>query len=69
MPLDLDLQNVTVNVLAEILRWSQAKFEINKNEDWNPIIQDYGKTSVPRFVKNVFPFHGYIHNYGALPCT
>ena len=69
VPLDLDLQNVTVNMITEIPRWSQAKFEINKKEDWNPIMQDCGKTGVPRFVKNVFPFHGYIHNYGALPRT
>lgn len=69
VPLELNPQNATVNMITEIPRWSQAKFEINKEEDWNPIMQDCGKKGVPRFVKNLFPFHGYIHNYGALPRT
>lgn len=69
VPLDLDPQTATVNMITEIPRWSQAKFEINKEENWNPIMQDCSKTGTPRFVKNLFPFHGYIHNYGALPRT
>lgn len=68
VPLDLDLSTATVNMITEIPRWSQAKFEISKDEEWNPIMQDC-KKGVPRFVKNLFPFHGYIHNYGALPRT
>ena len=32
----------------------------------NPIKQDVKKGKV-RFVKNCFPHHGYIWNYGALP--
>lgn len=34
----------------------------------NPIIQDTKKGKL-RFVRNVFPHHGYIHNYGAFPQT
>ena len=68
VPLDLDPTTATVNMVTEIPRWSQAKFEINKDETWNPIMQDC-KKGIPRFVKNLFPFHGYIHNYGALPRT
>lgn len=36
------------------------------NEPMSPIKQDV-KNGIPRFVHNVFPFHGYIWNYGALP--
>lgn len=69
VPLDLDHQTVTVNMVVEIPRWSQAKFEINKETPWNAIMQDCNGKGEPRFVKNLFPFHGYIHNYGALPRT
>jgi inorganic pyrophosphatase len=34
----------------------------------SPIRQDE-KEGVPRFVNNIFPHHGYIWNYGALPQT
>jgi inorganic pyrophosphatase len=34
----------------------------------NPIKQDMKKGNL-RFVRNVFPFHGYIWNYGCLPQT
>lgn len=68
VPLDFDPHTRTVNMVNEIPRWSQAKFEISKQELFNPIMQDC-KGGNPRFVKNLFPFHGYIHNYGALPQT
>lgn len=42
--------------------------EINKKEKLNPITQDV-KNGKLRFVNNVFPYHGYIWNYGALPQT
>lgn len=56
------------NMVVEIPRWSQAKMEINKAEKFNPICQDV-KNDKLRFVNNVFPYHGYIWNYGALPQT
>ena len=34
----------------------------------NPIIQDTKKGKL-RYVRNCFPHHGYIHNYGAFPQT
>lgn len=45
------------------MMWS---LQVNKEEKLNPIKQDVKKGKV-RFVKNVFPHHGYIWNYGALP--
>lgn len=35
---------------------------------FNPIVQD-SKKGIPRYVQNLFPFKGYIHNYGAFPQT
>ncbi|PVD37936.1 hypothetical protein C0Q70_00538 [Pomacea canaliculata] len=43
-------------------------FQINKEEKLNPIKQDV-KSGRLRYVKNIFPHHGYIWNYGALPQT
>jgi inorganic pyrophosphatase len=68
IPLNLNKDKRTVNVVIEIPRWSNAKFEISKQNEYNPITQDM-KNGKPRFVKNLFPFKGYIHNYGALPQT
>lgn len=56
------------NMIVEIPRWSNAKLEISKSEPLNPILQDTKKGTL-RFVRNCFPHHGYIHNYGAFPQT
>ncbi|KAF9202225.1 Inorganic pyrophosphatase [Haplosporangium sp. Z 27] len=56
------------NMVVEIPRWSNAKLEISKDEDFNPIKQDIKKGKL-RFVRNCFPHKGYIWNYGALPQT
>lgn len=48
------------------------KIQISRNERLNPIHQDthqHGKHQTPRFVKNCFPYKGYLWNYGALPQT
>lgn len=42
--------------------------EICKEELMNPIKQDVKKVAL-RFVKNIFPHHGYPWNYGAIPQT
>jgi inorganic pyrophosphatase len=42
--------------------------EINKAELMNPLAQDIKKDKL-RYVNNVYPFYGYIWNYGALPQT
>lgn len=68
IPLYADEQNQIFNMVVEIPRWSNAKLEITKEEALNPIIQDTKKGKL-RFVRNCFPHHGYIHNYGAFPQT
>ncbi|CAF3352758.1 unnamed protein product [Rotaria sp. Silwood1] len=55
------------NMVVEVPRWTNAKMEINKQLKMNPLVQDV--KSKPRFVHNVFPYHGYLWNYGALPQT
>lgn len=57
-----------VNVINEIPRFEIGKFEVSKSEPLNPITQD-SKNGKPRFVHNLYPFHGYPFNYGALPQT
>jgi len=68
VPLFADKEKSTFNMIVEIPRWTNAKLEINKKEKLNPIKQDIKKGKV-RFVNNVFPYNGYIWNYGALPQT
>ncbi|KAI6170895.1 Inorganic diphosphatase [Aphelenchoides bicaudatus] len=68
IPLYVSEMTKTFNMIVEIPRWTNAKLEIATNEPLNPIKQDE-KDNAPRFVKNVFPYKGYIWNYGALPQT
>ncbi|KAG0261751.1 Inorganic pyrophosphatase [Mortierella polycephala] len=68
VPLYADKANNVFNMIVEIPRWSNAKLEISKDEPFNPIKQDVKKGKL-RFVRNCFPHHGYIWNYGALPQT
>ncbi|ODV96827.1 hypothetical protein PACTADRAFT_48638 [Pachysolen tannophilus NRRL Y-2460] len=68
IPLEFNKQDGTVNMVVEIPRWTNAKFEINTKIEGNPITQDIKKGKV-RFVNNIFPHHGYMHNYGAIPQT
>ena len=53
-------------MIVEVPRWTNAKMEISKEELFNPIKQDIKKGKL-RFVRNCFPHHGYIWNYGAFP--
>lgn len=57
-----------INVVNEIPRFENAKFEVCKEKAMNPIIQDV-KDGKPRFVANIFPCKGYPWNYGAIPQT
>ncbi|KAL6122801.1 hypothetical protein NUSPORA_00059 [Nucleospora cyclopteri] len=57
-----------VNCICEIPRFENAKFEISKDQEFNPIVQDKKKGKL-RFVANIYPFKGYQVNYGALPQT
>lgn len=65
----LNLNNSTANMVVEVPRFSNAKFEISTALAGNPIVQDIDKFKECRYVPNLFPYHGYIHNYGALPQT
>lgn len=56
------------NMVVEIPRFTNAKMEIATKEPFNPIKQDE-KKGILRYVKNCFPYKGYIWNYGALPQT
>ena len=53
-------------MIVEVPRWTNAKMEISKEEPFNPIKQDIKKGRL-RYVRNCFPHHGYIWNYGAFP--
>lgn len=68
IPLYSDPSLQYVNMVVEIPRWTNAKMEICKEEALNPIKQDVKKGKL-RYVNNVFPYHGYIWNYGAIPQT
>lgn len=56
------------NVVIEIPRGTNAKMEIAPGLPLNPIRQDVKKGKL-RFVDNVYPYSGYIWNYGAFPQT
>ncbi|KAF7307042.1 Gamma-tubulin RING complex protein [Mycena indigotica] len=66
IPLFADQNNGIFNMIVEVPRWTNAKMEISKEEPFNPIKQDTKKGRL-RFVRNCFPHHGYIWNYGAFP--
>ncbi|KAI8809837.1 inorganic diphosphatase [Cladochytrium replicatum] len=68
IPLFANAEKTIVNMIVEIPRWTNAKLEISKEEAFNPIKQDVKKGKL-RYVRNCFPHHGYIWNYGALPQT
>ncbi|KAJ7040463.1 inorganic pyrophosphatase [Mycena alexandri] len=68
IPLFADQNNGIFNMIVEVPRWTNAKMEISKEEGFNPIKQDIKKGRL-RFVRNCFPHHGYIWNYGAFPQT
>lgn len=56
------------NMIVEVPRWTNAKMEIATKDPLNPIKQDIKKGKL-RYVRNCFPHHGYIWNYGAIPRT
>ena len=66
IPLFADQNNGILNMIVEVPRWTNAKMEISKEEAFNPIKQDIKKGRL-RYVRNCFPHHGYIWNYGAFP--
>ncbi|GIZ43224.1 hypothetical protein CKM354_000645800 [Cercospora kikuchii] len=68
IPLYANEQQTVLNMIVEIPRWTNAKQEISKDEELNPIKQDTKKGKL-RFVRNCFPHKGYLWNYGAFPQT
>ncbi|CAG8727693.1 7532_t:CDS:2, partial [Racocetra fulgida] len=68
IPLFANESKTVLNFIVEIPRWTNAKMEISKEDDFNPIKQDVKKGKL-RYVRNCFPHHGYIWNYGAFPQT
>ncbi|XP_034829999.2 inorganic pyrophosphatase isoform X1 [Maniola hyperantus] len=68
IPLWADRAARLAHMVVEVPRWSNAKMELSLAEPLNPIRQDV-KSGALRYVANVFPHHGYIWNYGALPQT
>jgi inorganic pyrophosphatase len=68
IPLFADQNQNVLNMIVEVPRWTNAKMEISKEEAFNPIKQDVKRNKL-RFVRNCFPHHGYIWNYGAFPQT
>ncbi|KAJ3558979.1 hypothetical protein NM688_g616 [Phlebia brevispora] len=68
IPLFADQNNGILNMVVEVPRWTNAKMEISKEEQFNPIKQDIKRGRL-RYVRNCFPHHGYIWNYGAFPQT
>ena len=65
IPLFANEEKTVLNMVVEIPRWSNAKLEISKEEQFNPILQDTKKGKL-RFVRNCFPHKGYIWNYGSV---
>ncbi|KAI9319863.1 inorganic pyrophosphatase [Dichotomocladium elegans] len=68
IPLYANGQKTLYNMVVEIPRWSNAKVEVATGEPFNPLKQDVKKGKV-RFVRNCFPYKGYIWNYGCFPQT
>ncbi|ORX38039.1 inorganic pyrophosphatase [Kockovaella imperatae] len=68
IPLFADESKNILNMIVEVPRWTNAKMEISKEEGFNPIKQDIKKGKL-RYVRNCFPHHGYLWNYGAFPQT
>lgn len=66
IPLFANESKTVLNMVVEVPRWTNAKMEISKDQHFNPILQDTKKGKL-RFVRNCFPHHGYIWNYGAFP--
>ncbi|XP_028661018.1 inorganic pyrophosphatase 2, mitochondrial isoform X2 [Erpetoichthys calabaricus] len=68
IPLFAGIEQTVFNMVVEVPRWTNAKMEISTKEPLNPIKQDIKKGRL-RYISNVFPYKGYIWNYGALPQT
>jgi len=68
VPLVANAEQNIFNMVVEIPRGTKAKLEIATGLTNNPIKQDV-KNGKLRFVDDVYPYSGYIWNYGAFPQT
>lgn len=68
IPLFADKEKGILNMIVEIPRWTNAKLELKTSEPLAPIVQDQ-KKGKKRYVHNVYPYKGYIWNYGCFPQT
>lgn len=68
IPLYSDKSKTIFNMVVEIPKFTNTKLEISTKTKLNPIVCDIKDDSV-RNIKNIFPFHGYLWNYGAIPQT
>ncbi|KAJ9245752.1 hypothetical protein DTO271D3_8678 [Paecilomyces variotii] len=68
IPLYANEANGLLNMVVEIPKGTNAKLEISKEEDYNPIKQDTNHGGL-RYLADIPPFKGYPCNYGAFPQT
>lgn len=68
IPLFADKEQRIFNFICEIPRWTNAKLELHTKSELAPIVQDM-KKGKKRFVHNVYPYKGYIWNYGCFSQT
>lgn len=68
IPLWADKEAGILNMIVEIPKWTNAKLELKTKDPLAPIVQDM-KKGKKRYVHNVYPYKGYIWNYGCFPQT
>lgn len=68
IPLFVNKEAGILNFICEIPRWTNAKLELHTKSALAPVVQDT-KKGKKRFVHNVYPYKGYIWNYGCFPQT
>lgn len=56
-----------LTMIVEAPRWSTAQTALAPSEAYAPIRPQLKRARRPARVRSVFPHHGYIWNYGALP--
>eukprot|EP01104_Vermistella_antarctica_P006001 TRINITY_DN16736_c0_g1_i1.p2 TRINITY_DN16736_c0_g1~~TRINITY_DN16736_c0_g1_i1.p2 ORF type:complete len:310 (-),score=95.87 TRINITY_DN16736_c0_g1_i1:92-1021(-) len=68
IPVVVDEAKGIYNMVVEIPKGTNAKLEISKDKEFNPIVQDT-KNGKLRFVADIMGGKGYPWNYGAFPQT
>lgn len=68
IPLNVNIDQQIFNMVVEIPRWSNTKWEISKKEKWNPIVQLAEKVG-QGFAKTGSAQKECFRNYGVFPQT